>query len=134
MKRKIGIILFLILEIILFFVELNYFGTSFSIDRFLILSFIIIFICLHLILDIKKMYDFIYKKRYLIGLVLLLIITLRGYHGSSLGAWNKFVQPNNNIDDGGLLLGILRLIRGDEYIVSTPHILSQTYNNFSSVS
>ena len=134
MKKRIGIFLTFILELLLLILELKIFNNSFSFDRFLILSFIIIFLCLHLILNIKKMYEFIYKKRYLIGLILLGIITISGYHGSSLGAWNTLLQPNNNVDDGGLILGILRLIRGDEYIVSTPHLLSQTYNNFSSIS
>jgi len=134
MKKKLGFILLIILEILLFFIELKFLGNNFSIDRFLILSFVIMFLCLHLILDIKKMYNFIFKKRYLIGLILLIIITIRGYHGSSIGAWNNIIQPNHNVDDGGVLLGILRLIRGDEYIVSTPNIISQTYNNFNKIS
>lgn len=134
MKRKTGIFLMLILEAIIFYLLKRYFNDIFLVDRFLIISTISVFCCCHLIFDIRKMYDFIYKKRYLIGIIFLIIITVLGYHGSSISAWNNMIQPNYDIDNGGLLIGIARLIRGDEYIVSTPMIISQASNNFSNVS
>lgn len=134
MKKKIAISLILITEIIIFYLEKNYFGSSFSVDRFLILSIISCFFYIHFILDLNKMYNFVYKKRYFLGLLFLIIVTILGYHGSSISAWNDIIQPNYNINNGGLLIGIPRLIRGDEYIVSTPMMLSQVSNNFSSIS
>ena len=60
MKRKLAVILFFIIEILLIYVEKNYINIDYEIDRFLILSFVNFFLCCHLFFSIKKMYDFIY--------------------------------------------------------------------------
>ena len=133
MKKKTGIVLIILTNILLFFVELK-FQKYFSIDRFLILSFTVDFCFFHLIFDIKKMYSFIYKKRYIIGLIILVFITIRGLHGSSIYAWDVIIQPNHKTKGSGVLIGILRLIRGDEYFVTTPHIISQIHTHFSNIS
>lgn len=133
MKKKIALILAIITEIIIVFFEKSL-SNSFSVDRFLILSLISFFFYAHFIFNIKDMYNFIYKKRYLLGLIFLITVTIFGFHGSSISAWNNIIQPNHNINDGGLILGIPRLIRGDEYLVSTPMIFSQVSNHFSATS
>lgn len=133
MKKKIALILAIITEIIIVFFEKSL-SNSFSVDRFLILSLISFFFYAHFIFNIKDMYSFIYKKRYLLGLIFLITVTIFGFHGSSISAWNNIIQPNHNINDGGLILGIPRLIRGDEYLVSTPMIFSQVSNHFSATS
>ena len=116
MKKKIALILAIITEIIIVFFEKSL-SNSFSVDRFLILSLISFFFYAHFIFNIKNMYNFIYKRRYLLGLIFLITVTIFGFHGSSISVWNNIIQPNHNINDGGLILGIPRLIRGDEYLV-----------------
>lgn len=133
MKKKIALILAIITEIIIVFFEKSL-SNSFSVDRFLILSIISFFFYAHFIFNIKNMYNFIYKRRYLLGLIFLITVTIFGFHGSSISVWNNIIQPNHNINDGGLILGIPRLIRGDEYLVSTPMIFSQVSNHFSATS
>ena len=133
MKKKIALILAIITEIIIVFFEKSL-SNSFSVDRFLILSLISFFFYAHFIFNIKNMYNFIYKRRYLLGLIFLITVTIFGFHGSSISVWNNIIQPNHNINDGGLILGIPRLIRGDEYLVSTPMIFSQVSNHFSATS
>lgn len=133
MKKKIALILAIITEIIIVFFEKSL-SNSFSVDRFLILSLISFFFYAHFIFNIKNMYNFIYKRRYLLGLIFLITVTIFCFHGSSISVWNNIIQPNHNINDGGLILGIPRLIRGDEYLVSTPMIFSQVSNHFSATS
>lgn len=133
MKKKIALILAIITEIIIVFFEKSL-SNSFSVDRFLILSLITFFFYAHFIFNIKDMYNFIYKRRYLLGLIFLITVTIFGFHGSSVSVWNNIIQPTHNINDGGLILGIPRLIRGDEYLVSTPMIFSQVSNHFSATS
>lgn len=49
---------------------------------------------MHYIFNINKMYCFIFKYRYIIAGVLLLLLIIGGYSGSSIGMWDKYVQPN----------------------------------------
>ena len=62
------------------------------IDRIPIFAGILIFISLHFILDLKKMYEFIYKYRYYIALVFLIYAVIMGYSMSSIGVYNNLIQ------------------------------------------
>lgn len=83
-----------------------------GIDRIIIVATIVMFIGLHIIFGFKKLYDFIIEKRYLIALICLIIFTILGYTGSSIGAISSWIlekESNNTI------LGTARTIRSDEY-------------------
>lgn len=134
MKKRVAIILFFIIELLIIFVEIKYLTMQYGIDRILILSLVNLFLCSHLFFDINKMYDFIYKKRYAIAVCGLLFISLLGYHGSSISVWNKAIQPNSYVESGSIVLGVPRGIRGDEYYVTTPSIISQYFNDFDAKS
>lgn len=96
-----------------------------SFDRFIILFGAIYFIGLHFILNLSDMYKFIYKKRYILALLLLLFIVLMGYSGSSISNYNKVIQPNISEDSYKTILGSARAIRSDEWAVNTPLSFSQ---------
>lgn len=134
MKNRIKVIMSLTSIIIMYFIlflVIKYISiVSFSYDLLLISSFVIIFIALHLVIDIKKIYEFMYRYRYIIGIIILSYITILGYNGSSIAFWNRIVQPNT--DNYNVVLGIARGIRSDEWLVNTPNALSQIYNGFSS--
>ena len=98
---------------------------SLSIDRFIIFAIIIWFIIANFIFDYKKIWEFIFKHRYLVGIILFCYIVLNGYHTSSLGVYNDIVEPNNKIESGVPILGSERSIRSDEWLVGSMHILSQ---------
>ncbi len=133
-KKNIIILIITALLIITFaFIEKCYIGEYFSFDRLIIVSCVLIFIDLHFIFDIKKMYEFIYKKRYIIGGLLLLFIVIRGYHGSSIDIFNRFIQPNNIPKNGFPILGMDRGIRSDEWMVGTPTLLSQAKVGFTEI-
>lgn len=108
-----------------------YFHDSFSFDRDLIIFSALLFISCHLIFDINKMYDFIYKKRYIIAAILLVFITIMKYHGLSISMLNNYIQPNSIPKYSNPILGIARGIRSDEWMVSTPHVISQVFSGFN---
>ena len=133
-KKRLAIILFVIIEFLIIFLEIKFLTGSNGADRIFILSVVNLFGCSHLYFNVYTMYDFLYKKKYFIACLGLIILSLLGYHGSSLSAWNKAIQPNNYVESGSIVLGVSRGIRGDEYFVTTPSIISQYNNNFESVS
>ncbi|MBO5468956.1 MAG: hypothetical protein J6A03_04290 [Lachnospiraceae bacterium] len=66
----------------------------------------------------------IFKYRYLIAAILFAFCVFFELNGSSIGIWCQ----KYGVKDANLLLGISRLIRSDEWSVSTPMMLSQYYN------
>ena len=130
MKRKIIGLIFIILGIVGAVVfEKYYVDRPFSIDRFLIYIYIIIFLGLHIMINIKKLWLFIYKKRYLIGVISFVYVVLMGYNGSSVFVYNSIIEPNYSLDKYVPILGEARSIRSDEFLVDTPALLSQYNRN-----
>lgn len=136
MKKKIIGILFILFGLFgIYLIEKFAFTRPFSIDRFFMFLSVDIFIGINIIFDYKKIWDFIYKKRYLIGIIIFMIVVIRGYNGSSIYAYNEFIEPSYHVEDSIPILGNYRSIRSDEFLVDTPAILSQ-YNrnsNFSKI-
>ena len=77
---------------------------------------------------LNKFLDFIYKYRYFIAIVLVVIGVLFSLHGSSISLWNTVY--NTGVTDNGILFGNWRPIRSDEWAVTTPLIFSQFHNGF----
>lgn len=77
----------------------------------------------------KKIGDLIYKYRILIALLLLFILVIGKFNGSSIGLWKKEVEPNTNFSNS-TIIGKNRDIRSDEWLVNTPFAISQKYNEF----
>lgn len=76
----------------------------------------------------KKVLDFIYKYRFIIAVILLIIGVLFKLHGSSISLWNS--SFSTGVEDKSLLFGNARPLRSDEWAVTTPLIFSQSYNHF----
>lgn len=72
--------------------------------------------------------DFIYKYRFIIAVVLIIIGVLFKLHGSSINLWNTIFTTG--VQDESLLFGTPRSIRSDEWAVTTPFIFSQSFNDF----
>lgn len=134
-KKYILALIYLIFSYTFFFLSIHYLPfLHFSYDLLLIFSLINIFITLHFILNIKKMYDFIYRKRYLIGILLFIFIVVFKYNGSSIEIWNGAIQPEYQLKNN-IVLGKVRSIRSDEWLVGTPISLTQANDsvNFSKI-
>lgn len=138
MNRKKLIFIFCIIVsfLIPLGIEKFYFtNTPLSYDRFIVFSGLLVFVSLNYYIDIKKLWNFIFKKRYIIAFLILLFMVINGYHGSSITIYNQQVQPNIPVEDGQPILGQNRAIRSDEWAVTTPLILTQgsSINDFGVV-
>ena len=74
----------------------------------------------------KRMTDFLYRYRYAICLFIFVICVAFAVSGSSIGCWNH--QDYLGGTDSGIIAGVSREIRSDEWFVSTPMAFSQYYN------
>ena len=134
-KKKIFFsISYLLISYILLFIcikKLHLF--SFSYDILFFYSIFNIFILLNIIVERKKLYNYIFDKRYYIGFIFLLILVIGKYNGSSIALWDSYIEPEYDLKDA-IIIGKPRTIRSDEWLVSTPSALSQATKtvNFSS--
>ena len=94
-------------------------------DRILILTIVVLFVLCNFLYDRNKLYSFIFRKRYFIGLLLFIISVVFKYNGSSILLMNNYIQPNIKVDNQQELFGKSRIIRSDEWNVNTPYTLSQ---------
>lgn len=129
-KKILGIISFILLECLLVIVEKKYIQMENGKERFIILSLVSLFISIHFFVNISKMYDWIFHKRYYICAVFLIFVTIMGYSGSSIEFWNYTIQGKYHLQSS-TILGKPRSIRVDEYNVSSPTVFSQKFNNFN---
>lgn len=102
---------------------------NFNIWLMLLFVFIYGFIFGHFIFPIKKYYNFIFKKRYLICFFVLILLVLGKFNGSSIGIWNNYIDPNEDFSSD-TIIGVNRGIRSDEWLVNTPYAFSQQYNDY----
>ena len=72
----------------------------------------------------KKAADFLYSYRYLICLILFACCVALQLNGSSIGMWSDTLgQP-----ESGVLAGVSRYVRSDEWFASTPMAFSQYFD------
>lgn len=122
-KYILNILLSALLSCIL---EKFYFKQPLELDRLIIVFLLFLFIGIHFIIKVKDIYDFMYRKRYLIAAILLIIIVMLGYNGTSLNYWDKYIQPSYSKLEYQPILGKARAIRSDEWVVGTTVDLSQS--------
>lgn len=98
-----------------------------TINRAYILFFVFVFGGLHFIIPVKKMYNWIFDKRWFIGIAFLIFMTANRYHGVSIGYYNDAIQPGQGSESGAPILGQTRSIRSDEFVVTFPSTLASSY-------
>lgn len=124
-KKSIFCIFYLTISYCLFYALIDYLPfLHFSIDLLIAFSIFDIFVSLHFVLNIKKMYNYLFDKRYFIGIFIFLFLVIGKYNGSSIEIWNGIIQPEYQLENS-VILGKTRSIRSDEWLVSTPISLSQ---------
>lgn len=109
--------------------NLNFLNTIIPLISFkhLILFFIVFIIFITIILNKnlkEKVCFYLYKYRFLIGGLIVIVGVLFELHGSSIACFHLSDYSHK------ALFGIPRTIRSDEFNVFTPFSLSQYYNNF----
>lgn len=98
-------------------------------NRIMLVSIIYMFIGIHFVFKLSKMYEFIHNHRYKIACAFLLFVMVFKYSGSSIvnfHIWNGLIQPHNDNTRYHTSLGNTRPIRTDEWATSTTYILSQS--------
>ena len=98
---------------------------------FFIIWLISFFILCHFFGSIKELYDWLFRKRYVVSFLLLLLLVLGKFNGSSYGMWNTYIEPNYPVNSLNSIMAPIRAIRSDEWFVNSPHVLSEFYNDFA---
>lgn len=84
-----------------------------------------------IISHIEKIWDCLYKHRYIYGLLTILVLVTFQISGSSIGVWKTTMGYEA---EEGVLIGKSRQIRSDEWGALTPMSFSQVYNGFNKTS
>lgn len=96
--------------------------------------FIVSFALLMVLRRQRRILSFLFKWRFLFALGLFVILVVLQISGSSIGFWDYLLNNAPNAETEGVLYGVPRAIRSDEYIVFTPMALSQEYVGYDSIS
>ena len=90
--------------------------------------FVLLFYIIYYLKSAKKsITETFYKYRYQICLVTFIICVVFSVNGSAIGAYSNLTEDKN---DSGLIWGVNRIIRTDEFMVNTPMAISQTMTGF----
>jgi len=71
----------------------------------------------------------IFKYRYVIVILLFLILVSNKIHFSSIGIYDRYIQPGYGSEFTAPIFGMSRIIRSDEWSVDTPLKLSAQYGS-----
>ena len=77
-------------------------------------------------MNLKKIIEIIYDKRYIIALITFLVLFAFKINFSSISVWSRYIDSKSSE-----IIGIGRSIRSDEWLVQTPFFLSQSMNENS---
>lgn len=104
-------------------------------DVYLWLALPLLFISLHFFIEPKKIWDFVYRKRWFICAGILIFVLIMEYNTSSIGMYDAYIQPNYTSKSYYPIFGQSRAIRSDEWASTTPLKISQyrTSHKFSEI-
>lgn len=97
-------------------------------SEFLLLIYV--FLAANCLLPLKRLYGFLYKFRVFACILLFGFLVANNVNFSSVGMWNKQIQPSTNVQNGGLIYGTPRAIRSDEWLVNVPRMMAGSYNHY----
>lgn len=104
-------------------------GLRILLYRAFILFFVVFFLSLHFVYPVKKIYDFMFKYRWYIGVGLLLFVTLFKINGDSMAYYTMTIQGDKVDALSYPIFGKIRTIRSDEFLVNNPGIFASVMNN-----
>ena len=122
-KLGIALVLSIVIAVALEIAIFRNMYVSMAIDRTFIVTCVLFFVSMHFIIPLKDMYEFIYKKRFIIAICLLLLVVVLGYSGSSINMYDIYVPSDGT--ENTEVLGKSRGIRSDEWAVNTPLVFLQ---------
>lgn len=80
-----------------------------------------------------KVFDFLYRWRWVVALIIFAILVVFQIHFSNAGSYSYRFAAEPSVEQS-ILLGTPRVIRTDEYSVQLPYYFSQYYNEFQQIS
>lgn len=107
----------------------NTYGLFFN--RMMILTIVFAFAGLHIVVDYRKIYDYIFRHRVLLSVLAILFCVVNKYHFSSITMFDAFIQTGEGSQYSKPILGIARAIRSDEWLVSTPSKMSAWFTDYA---
>lgn len=97
------------------------------------ITIVYLFLAMHCLIDIKRLYDFIYQYRILIAIVFLIFCVANCFTGSSVSMYDSYIQPNSGGELVQPIWGTPRAIRSDEWLVNISRVFAGSYNNYGAV-
>ena len=97
---------------------------------FFIVWLISCFVLCHFFVPLKSLYEWLFRKRFVVAFLVFLLLVLGKFNGSSYGMWNTYIEPNYPVSSLNSIIAPIRAIRSDEWFVNSPHVLSEFKNNF----
>lgn len=104
-------------------------GLRILLYRAFLLFFVVFFLSLHFVYPVKKIYDFMFKYRWYIGVGLLLFVTLFKINGDSMAYYTMTIQGDKVDALSYPIFGKIRTIRSDEFLVNNPGIFASVMYN-----
>ena len=102
------------------------------IKRCMVILLVYAFLALHCFIDIKILYESIYKYRVFIALGLFVFMVLNKFHFSSVNQYDSYIQPGQGSQYAETVFGESRAIRSDEWLVNLPRFMAADYENYGS--
>ena len=99
--------------------------TPSDIFRIEIIFVVVMFIALNFILDTRKLYNFLFEKRWIVGACILIFMTVNQFNGDSLAMYDCYFQTGEGSDFLYPVFGRERAIRSDEWMVDSAKNLSE---------
>ena len=121
----ISIVISIIYELFLKYVQKV--NSIFLIDKIIVDAMIVFFIAIHFVIGISKIYNFLIENRYKIVGILLILLTLLQYSGSSNGIFSRITLE---INKDNTLFGVPREIHSNEYALETLLAVAQKDNDY----
>ena len=96
--------------------------------RWELLAVALCFIGLHLCINIKKLYAYLFKKRWIIAGLILMFLVVNKFNGESIAIYDNIIQPGEGSEYTQPIYGEIRPIRSDEFVVETPNKMASMHN------
>lgn len=101
------------------------------VNRLVLVLLLFAFLLLHFLIDIPRMYDWIFRKRFYIAAAVVLLFVINQYNFSSISLYNNFFQYNYGSEYVSPIFGSGRNIRSDEWLAMTPARLSASFTDYA---
>ena len=101
-----------------------------SIIRICLLMIPSFFIVCHVGIRHDVLYDFIFRKRWIIAVGIFIFLVSCKINMSSVSMFSYYIQPDIETSFSKPLIGKERPIRSDEWLVDTPTKISASYSNY----